>query len=253
MKFEFFDANVWIGRLMNDKLNISITSEELVRKMESLEIKKAVVYHIYQRDLHPEIGNKVLIDEIANKPSLYGLLTILPSQMEETKNINFRELKMQKIIGFTFFPKRHNYLLNKITLGDFLSELEYRKFPIFLDLLSGFSVDYQDVYSLLNDFPNLVCILCNLGIWNSDRYTWPILDKFPNVYLESSFLSLYEGGVEETVKRFGGSRVVFGSGYPERYMEASMLQLIHSEIGEDEKEKIAHKNIEKIIGEIKYE
>ncbi len=253
MRLEFFDVNVWIGNLMGDKYGISITSEDLVRKMASLNIKRAIVYHIYQRDIHPDVGNKILIDEISNKPSLYGILTVLPFQIREIKDIDFGELKHQKIVGFTFFPRRHNYLLNKITFGDFLSELEYRRFPVFFDLLSGFSVNYQDVYDILNDFPKLVCILCNIGIWNSNRYTWPILDKFPNVYIDSSLLSLYEGGLEETVKRFGGRRIVFGSGYPERYIEASILQLVHSEISEKDKERIAYSNIENIIEEIKYE
>jgi len=253
MKLDFFDVNVWIGGLMNDNLGISITVEELIKKMSSLNIKKAIAYHIYQRDAHPDFGNKVLVDEIFDKPFLYGLLTLLPFQTAEVERLEFSKLKSQRIVGFILFPKRHNYILDRITFGNFLSELEYRRFPVFFDLYSGFSVDYEGIYNILKDFPNLVCILCNLGIWNTDRYTWPLLDRFQNVYLESSFLSLYEGGLEETVKRFGGERILFGSGYPERYIEASMLQLIHSDISEEDKEKIAYKNIERIIGEIRYE
>ncbi|MCM8833337.1 MAG: amidohydrolase family protein [Candidatus Omnitrophica bacterium] len=119
--------------------------------------------------------------------------------------------------------------------------------------MSGLSVDYRDIYSILKNFPKLTCILCNPGIWNTDRYTWPLLEKFPNVYLESSLLSLYEGGIEETVKRFGSERIVFGSGFPERYFESSILQIVNSEIENKDKEKIAYKNIEKIIKEIEYE
>ncbi|MCM8762403.1 MAG: hypothetical protein NC905_07605 [Candidatus Omnitrophica bacterium] len=64
---------------------------------------------------------------------------------------------------------------------------------------------------------------------------------------------LNEGSLEERVKRFGGERVVFGSGYPERYMEASILQLVHSEIEEQEKRNIAYRNIERVIKDLKYE
>ncbi|MCM8821071.1 MAG: amidohydrolase [Candidatus Omnitrophica bacterium] len=251
MTLEFFAVNV--VKRIDDRYNISTSIEQLIQKMEALNIKKAVVYHILQRDGHPEPGNETLIKEILYRPELYGILTVLPFQTDEIKKFNFKELKDKKIVGFNFFPKKHNYLLNRATLGNFLSEIEDRCFPVFLDVMSGFSVGWNETYSLLDDFPKLVCILCNLGIWNTDRYTWPLLERFPNVYLESSFLSLNEGSLEETVKRFGAERIVFGSGYPERYMEASILQIVHSEIEEQEKRNIAYRNIERIIKDIKYE
>jgi len=253
VNLKFFDVNVYIGKRMDDRCNICISGKQLIQKMQSLNIEKAMVYHILQRDGHPEVGNETLINDISDKPQLYGILTGMPFQTDELKRFDFKELQEKRITGFNLFPKKHNYLLNRITLEDFVSELEYRRFPLLLDIMSGFSVGWQDVYSLLSDFPNLTCILCNLGIWNTDRYTWPLLEKFPHVYLESSLLSLNEGSLEETVKRFGAEKIVFGSGYPERYMEAAILQIVYSEISEEDKEKIAYKNIERIIGTIKYE
>jgi predicted TIM-barrel fold metal-dependent hydrolase len=250
MKLEFFDVNVWFGNLRDDKYRISVSLKQIEKKMDELNIKKVIVYHISQRDVYPEFGNEILIKEIGNKEKFYGIITLLPFQTDEIKKICFKELKKKKIVGFNFFPKRHNYILNKTTFGDFLFELENKNFPVFLDI---YSCDYNDVYSILNDFPDLTCILCNLGIWNTDRFTWPLLEKYPNVYLESSLLSLQEGGIEETVKKYGSKRIVFGSGFPERYFEASILQITHSEIEKKDKENIAYKNIERIIGNIKYE
>ncbi|MCM8808837.1 MAG: amidohydrolase family protein [Candidatus Omnitrophica bacterium] len=253
MELKFFDVNIWIGKFMNDEREISVSAEQLISKMPCLNIEKAIVYHISQRDVHPQIGNEKLLKEISNRAQLYGILTILPPQTNEVKIYSFKQLKEKKIVGFNLFPKKHNFILDEISLGDFLSELEQRKFPVFFDIMSGLSVDYRDIYSILKNFPKLTCILCNPGIWNTDRYTWPLLEKFPNVYLESSLLSLYEGGIEETVKRFGSERIVFGSGFPERYFESSILQIVNSEIENKDKEKIAYKNIEKIIKEIEYE
>ncbi|MCX8082738.1 MAG: amidohydrolase family protein [bacterium] len=253
MKLKFFDVNVYIGKRMDDPRDIYISSEQLVHKIKSLNIEKSIVYHISQRDGHPDTGNKILIKEISDKPQLYGILTVLPFQTGEIEKFNFKELKDNKIVGFNFFPKKHNYLLNRITFGDFLAEIEHRHFPVFFDIMSGFSVGWEEIYSLLENFPELVCILCNPGIWNTDRYTWPLLEKFHNVYLESSLLSLNEGSIEETVKKYGAERVIFGSGYPERYIEGAVLQLIHSKIAEKDKEKIAYQNIKRIIDNIKYE
>ncbi|MCX7916704.1 MAG: amidohydrolase [bacterium] len=235
MDCKFFDVNIWIGKPMNDEKNISVTVEETMEKMSFLNIEKAIVWDISQRDVHPQIGNEKLIKEISNKEQFYGVLTLLPFQTDEIKIYSFKELKEKKIVGFNFFPKKHNFILSKISFGEFLAELENRKFPIFLDVMSGFSVDYRDVYSILSDFPKLTCILCNTGMWNTDRFTWPLLEKFPNVYLESSLLSLNEGSLEETVKKFGAERIVFGSGFPERYFESSIAQLTHAKISKGDK------------------
>ncbi|MCM8785538.1 MAG: amidohydrolase family protein [Candidatus Omnitrophica bacterium] len=253
MVSKFFDVNVWIGKFTNDERKISVSVEQLISKMTCLKIEKAIVYHISQRDVHPQIGNEKLIKDISDKQQLYGILTILPLQTNEVKIYSFKQLKEKKIVGFNFFPKKHNFILDEISFGDFLSELEQRNFPVFFDIMSGLSVDYRDIYTILKTFPKLTCILCNPGIWNRDRYTWPLLEKFSNIYLESSLLSLYEGGLEETVKRYGSERIVFGSGFPERYFESSILQLVNAEIEKEDKEKIAYKNIEKIIKEIEYE
>lgn len=254
MKLEFFDVNVWIGRPTVDFNNIYVPLKNLLEKMKYLNIKKAIVYHISQRDIHPSIGNEILVKEIQKIPDLFGIWTILPFQTGELKKEEIlKDMKENKIIGFNLFPQKHNFLFDKITFQNFLFEIENRKIPLFLDVGSGCGVDFRDVYNILKDFPYLTCILINIGIWNKDRYTFPLLEKFPNVYLESSLLSLQEGNVEEIVKRFGSERIVFGTGFPERYMEASILQLVHAEISEKDKENIAWKNIERIIKEIKYE
>ncbi|MEI6424397.1 MAG: hypothetical protein WCP55_19425, partial [Lentisphaerota bacterium] len=83
--------------------------------------------------------------------------------------------------------------------------------------------------------------------------TWPLLENFPNVRLESSLLSLEAGGLEETVRQYGASRIVFGSGFPERYIESATLQLTHADISDKEKKMIAKENLESIMAGIKYE
>jgi hypothetical protein len=67
MKLKFFDVNIWFGNLRDDKFRISVSLKQIEKKMDELNIKKAIVYHISQRDVHPEFGNEILIKEIGNK------------------------------------------------------------------------------------------------------------------------------------------------------------------------------------------
>ena len=81
-----------------------------------------------------------------------------------------------------------------------------------------------------------------------DRYTYPLLKAYPNVHVETSMLSIEDGGVEEMVKRFGAARLVFGTGFPKRYAEAAMLQLTHADIGDADRQAIAADNMLRLIG-----
>ena len=160
-------------------------------------------------------------------------------------------MKENRIAGLLAFPERNRFLLNRITFGSFLDELTERQIPLFLTIGEG-GLNFASLHELLDDFPALTCILCNIGIWGVDRFTWPLLEKFPRFYLESSLLSLEDGGVEAAVKRFGAERIVFGTGFPERYMEAPILQLLHAEIPESAKKKIASENLEHILNTASY-
>ncbi|MCX8082369.1 MAG: amidohydrolase [bacterium] len=256
MKMKFFDVNLCIGK--NPTSGIVVDVDEILCKMKELNIEKAVVYHILQRYAHPVDAYKFLINAIEGKDALYGIVPVLPTSTEEMEKIDFKVFKKHKIVGCAFLPRVHRYVFHTDVVGDILSELEARNFPVFLDmmaefLIGGFSYDIRDLYNTLVDFPKLTLILYNLGIWNSDRYTWPLLEKYENVYLESSLVSLWEGGMEEAVKKFGAERIVFGTGFPDRYMESPLLKLVHAEISEEDKEKIAYKNIEHLIGRIRYE
>jgi len=249
---EFFDANVSIGTPPLPVYDPASTAKDILDEMDGLGIKKAVLRHTAQYHVSPVYGNLLLNKEIADQQRLWGCWAILPPHTGEViKNNFFARMKENRIAGLLAFPERNRFLLNRITFGSFLDELTERKIPLFLTIGEG-GLNFASLYELLDDFPALTCILCNIGIWGVDRFTWPLLEKFPRFYLESSLLSLEEGGVEATIKRFGAERIVFGTGFPERYMEAPILQLLHAEIPEADKKKIASENLEHIFEAANY-
>ena len=99
------------------------------------------------------------------------------------------------------------------------------------------------------EIEEITCILCDIGDWGQDRFTWPLLEGFPRVYVETSYLSLEAGGIEATVERYGAGRLVYGSGFPKRYPEAAMLDLLHAQLAEREREMIASGNLSALIEE----
>ncbi len=213
-------------------------------------IAKGLVWHVAQHDYAASDGNQFLTKVIAGRKNLFGCWVILPPQTGEVITPDFfRRMQRSRIVALRAFPDHHRYLLNRAVFGAFMDEVSERRIPLLLSLEKR-GITWPAVYQFLAEFPNVTCLLCNVGVWNADRYTWPLLDRYPNVRLETSLLALADGGFEATVARFGAGRLVFGSNFPERYPEASILSLAHAAIAPKEKQRIASANLEDLIRHI---
>lgn len=251
MKLDFFDANLFLGKPVKEVYKPVSSAEELLKQMDGFGIRKALVWHIAQYDYSPVEGNCLLSQLIAGNDRLFGCWTILPPQTREVIDVGFfKRMKQNRIFALRAFPDPHRFILNHVTFRNFLKEISKRRIPLLLSLEKP-GVSWNTIYQLLEEFPRLTCILCDIGIWAVSRYTWPLLETYPNLSLETSLLSLEEGVVEETVERFGAERLIFGTGFPVRYPESSILPLLHSPISGSDKRKIAHTNLENLFSRIR--
>jgi len=250
MKLKFFDANLYVGKPTKAVYKPAVSAEEAIRALDVQGIEKALIWHIAQHDLSPVEGNRLLSGLITGQKRLYGCWTILPPQTGEVITLDFFDrMKKERIAALRAFPDIHRFMLNRVVFGSFLDEAGERKIPLLLSLKKGIS--WQGVYGLLKDFPDLTCVLCDIGIWGADRYTWPLLENYGNIYLETSLLALGYGQLEATVRKFGAERIIFGSGFPERYPESSICEVLHADISEAARRKIARENMENLIAGIK--
>jgi len=110
-------------------------------------------------------------------------------------------------------------------------------------------VEWRDLYDLLADFPNLVCVVLNHGCWGEDRLFRPLLERYPHVYVDTAHY-LLDGGIEGLVESYGPGRLLFGSGFPDCYFGGMMLALKHAEISDAAKSAIACGNLERILAEV---
>jgi len=249
VRLDFFDANAFVGLPINGCYRPAVGASELMDGLAPTGIGRALVWHIAQHDYSPQVGNDLLSEAIRGLSQLYGCWTILPPQTGEVITYGFfKQMKANRIFALRAFPERHRYILNRLVFGQFLEELVARRIPLILSTERG--VSWDAIYRLLADVPDLTCILCDLGCWNLNRYTWPLLEEYPNVYLETSFISIQAGGLEATVEKFGAERLVFGSAFPIRYPDAAALQLLRAEISDEDKRRVASGNLERLLSEV---
>lgn len=246
---QIIDCNVVVGRSIVPGAKVVENPNELLTAMDKSEIDQALIWHIAQYDTFPESGNKLACDFVANQDRLFCSWTALPPATGEIPfNGLFDKMKAAGVFALRLFPVHHHFVLDETALYPLAHEASACKVPFILSLSRD--VVWQDVYGLLKDCPNLTCILTDIGVWGQDRYFWPLLEKYPNVYIETGLLSLEAGGLACSVKQFGAERFVYGSGYPDRYFEAPLLDLLHSDISQNDRELIASGNISRIMAEV---
>ncbi len=251
MSLDFFDINIRAGRSLGGTYKPAISGKDLTAEMDRLGIKKALVWHIDQCDSSPQEGNRMLSKIISGDSRLFGAWAVLPPQSDEqpAAAVFFRQMKQNGIYALRVFPEAHRFLLNRIVFGEFLDEVERRKIPVLFSISEN-DITWKGLYEILAEYPKLVSVICDSGVWGSDRCFRPLVEAYENVYVETSLVSLGEGVMEAFVRDYGPHRLLFGTGFPKRIPEAAMMQLSHADIKEEEKESIAGKNAERLISEV---
>jgi predicted TIM-barrel fold metal-dependent hydrolase len=253
-ELDFFDCNVYLGRPMNRPAgsfgDFPATAEDLLRHLDRAGIRRALVWHVAQRDAGPDPGNGLLDQAIARHADrLAGTWTFLPFQTREMGDADtfFAAARKAGVRAFRVFPDLHRFLLRREAIGEVLDHLVASRVPL---ILRVGDVGWDNVYNLLAACPELTVILANMGAWNNDRYFRPLIERYPNVCIETSGY-ITDGGIEAFVASYGARRLLFGSGFPEVYLGSMMLAIAHAEIPAADKQAIAGGNLDRLLKEVR--
>jgi len=244
-----WDCNIVFGRSFSRSWEPISSTRQLLQEMDRYGIEKALLWHIAQLEYSASEGNELVSKLVMKEKRLAGCWTILPPVTGELEENFLEKMEENNIVALRLFPEQHRFLLRRRVLSPLFDEVVKRRIPVILSVKWGLS--WTTIYDFLEDYPELSCILCDIGIWGTNRYTWPLLSSFPRVFLESSLLSLTAGALEATVKKFGAGRVIFGSGFPERYVDAAILDLVQAQLSTEEKKTIACGNLKKLCSWMK--
>ena len=245
---EFFDCNAYFGLPAVRPMAPVDTVDALMAEMDRAGVVRALVWHIAQHDVAPQTGNAMLAEAIAPHERLWGCWTVLPNQANEfpAPSVLFSQMRAARVAAIRVFPDSHKYLLNEVSMGNLLAPMARRRVPLLLSVARG--ITWRGVYDVLAEFPDLTCVICDHGCWGEDRYFRPLLERYPNVSVDSAQY-LLDGGIEAFVADYGAGRMLYGSGFPDSYMGGMMMAIKHAQIPLAAKVAIGHGNLERLIEE----
>ncbi len=233
---------------VHEKVRQAEFAEDLLREMDFCGVDEAFIYHrsMYFSDV--TFGNEMTVKEAAKSDRLHPTWAILPSitDTEFAPEVFIPKMKENGVKALRAYPVANRYFTDRITMGDLFDAMIERNIPLFLSPQDG----WEMVFNTLKEFPHLTVIITNYGLWGSDRFFYPLINAYKNVYIDTSDYQVMNG-FQDFVSKFGDERLVFGSNFPMDNHGGPIATLIGSGLPLESMEKIAHGNIERLMAEVK--
>ena len=254
MGISYLDCNTSIGAHSVGVYQPCLTVDELLREMDWVGVDQALVHHALMGEQSPVVGNAALAEAIVDQPRLVGSWAILPPQTGELPQGRafFSAMEAAGARALWALPRRHRYVLDRVTFGTLLDQVSERCIPLFLPRNAGGDNPgdtWELVYRLLSQYPQLTLVVTAVGPWGEDRYFRPLIETFPRFFLDTSRYEL-DCGLREFVAKYGPERLLYGSNFPHTGMGGSRLMLAHAGLTEEARQAIAGGNARRLLSEV---
>jgi predicted TIM-barrel fold metal-dependent hydrolase len=251
---EFFDCNVSYGVPSVPCFSQATRVEEVLAEMEWTGLSRALVRQAAMDNEDPQVGNRLIAEETTPYPSLHPSWAILPPQTGEQGPPEefLRRMGEAGVRALWAFPSKHRYTLDAVTCGPLFELLVERRVPLFLERgetsrgLAGWDL----ANAVLREFPRLVLVVVGHGSWGEDRHFRPLVEAYEGFHIDTSRYEL-DGGIADFCRKYGPERLLFGSAFPHTSPGGAMLTLLHADIPDEEKRKIASGNLDRLLREVR--
>lgn len=221
---------------------------DLLAQLDRLGVSRSLVWHAAGRDLHPNTGNRKLIQAIeslgAAADRFVPAFAVSPCMLYERNGLTelTEAVRSGRVRALRLFPNTLRHSLNQIE-PVIAAVAESR--PVLLCDLIRESPSSRDVLDLAERFPSLPLVLTQ-GMWPSLPMVLDLMTRRENIFFDLSWLHVNRS-IEMICQRFGAQRLLFGLGLKTHH-GAAIAALHDAEIDEPSRHLIAHGNLEKLLG-----
>jgi len=237
------DVNVRIGP-SGIHGHLALDKNDLLREMDRFGINTAVVSHFTAEEYDAVEGNSGLECEV--DPRFVPAWAALPDAFS-IQSVSARKPLVARIYCG---PSRHNFSTARWCSGPLFEYLQQYSILTLISLEEFHSTSaflgWEVLKTLLSNFPHLPVALLDLG-YRSDRYLFPLLERFPTLHFDCSTYSAAHRQLEATVEGFGAERILFGSRLPLYTPGAPLAVLLTARIPDSARRAIAGGNLRRLL------
>jgi len=245
---KFIDASCRIGRPAAPNADMPWKQEQMLELMDRCHIEKAFAYHIVAKDGEVSDGNALLMEEIKGNDRFEPQWCALPATFEEFLHADalHKAMKENNVRTLRIAPKNYAHDIRPHAMGELMGMAAECHVPVFFDY--GEAVG-DEMYDLCTLYPNVKFVVTNTA-YSLNRFLGPILDHCPNLYVATGNYVVHTG-LQMFCKYYSADRLIFNTNLPTGSAAAAVSLVCFADISKEEKELIAHGNLEKLLSEVK--
>jgi len=242
-----FNVNAMVGRGAYEEAQYP-TMQSLVSHLDYLGIDRSLVSHVEARDLNPTWGNRRLLNEITESgcsDRLIPAFVVAPSCYYEKGALDFlkENFSSGKVHAIRIYPEISRFPI--LQLERVFSELSKWNPAVLWNCGHGApESDVRDFVALAEKFPKMSFVFTQ-KMWGGFGSIIDAMWRRKNVFVDLSWVHMRDT-VNLMIDEFGAERLLFGIGFKSHY-GASIAALAHYRIKPQERELIAHGNIERLL------
>lgn len=246
---EFFDADVIIGRLIDQEEDEAPTAADLLREMDLAQVSRALVTHHKIALSTPDWGNEDLLREVAASPRLRPILGayVVNERDDISAEARVDGLILQNSAGIQFWPIPCMFDFAPWQCPDLFNAMADRALPLFLH---ADQTNYNNLHAVLKAFPRLTIILQRIP-YGDVRRVIGVMRACPNLMLCTSPHFVGGSVIEQFDRYFGCERLVFGSGLFKYDQAPSVAQVAYTQLPEPKQALIASGNLTRLLEAIR--
>lgn len=222
--------------------NVDCSLKRLISLVDRCRVNKALTASLKAALYDYAEGNNETLESCRGDPRLVPVASMDPRAYLGGKD-EIEELKRRGFKAVRLFTEFQEYPLDYEPLLKLFKNLESMDLPLLV-----YNLGYGFMTKIARETKNRGYPVVVFGCSYDALSGFMVLSSDnPHLYIETSLLDTSDA-FEILVDKVGSSRIVFGSGIPLTYFEASYLMVEKADIPDDDKERILYRNLEDMLG-----
>lgn len=244
----FIDASCRLGRPAAIHEGAPWQTEELLQIMERCHIDSAHAYHIVAKDGEVADGNELAVEEAKKHDRLRPQWCVLPATFDEFFHADALcgKMKAAGVSTMRIAPQSYGHSAQPYAMGELMDFAADCHVPVFFDYGEAAG---DKMYELCSAYPYVKFVVTNTA-YGLNRWLGPVLDVCPNLYVGTGNYVVHQG-LQAFCAYYSAERLIFNTNLPTGSAAAAVSLVSFADISREEKELIAHGNMERLLSEVR--